>query len=369
MSNTSPLPQVKPGIMDIAPYIPGKGTVEGVDKPVRIAANENPLGCSPLARQAFVESASQIHRYPAGGADDLRDAIAHAEGLSPDAIFIGAGSDELITLLARAYAGPGDEVLYSAHGFAMYPLAALAVGATPVAAPEQNLTTDVDALLAHQTERTRICYLANPNNPTGTLISAEEVRRLRAGLRDDVILVLDAAYAEFITDPTYDPGLKLAAEAPNTVMLRTFSKIHGLAGLRLGWMTGPQHILDVLQRLRSPFNANLPAQAAGVAAIGDTDFVQRSIAHNTEWLSWTRDRLTRLGLTMPQSHGNFLLADFGEATRAEAISAQLTRNGILLRPMGMYGLGSHLRISIGLQEDMKRFIEVLEDAMSLADAA
>src|SRR5215831_12129622 len=228
-------PAPRPGILDIAPYVAGEAKIVGVEKPIRLASNESALGPSAKAIAAFRSLAGEIHRYPDGSADELREAIARHHGLDPARIVCGAGSDELITLLLRSYAGPGDEVLYSRHGFLMYPINARAVGATPIAAPERELTTDVDALLARVTDRTRIVFIANPNNPTGTYIGAEAVARLHAGLPPSVLLAIDAAYAEFVNRNDYEPGVALVNRADNVVMLRTFSKIYALAGLRLGW--------------------------------------------------------------------------------------------------------------------------------------
>ena len=259
---TSPRP--RPGILEIVPYVGGKSGAPG-DRPVaKLSSNESPLGPSPAAAAAYRDLADHLHRYPDGGSLKLRQAIARRHNLDPDLVVCGAGSDELIGLLVRAYAGPGDEVLYSRHGFLMYPLAALAAGAHPVAAPEKGLRADVDALLEHVTSRTRLLFIANPNNPTGSYLTGAELRRLHEGLPADVILVIDAAYAEYAEAPDYDSGLELAGSTPNTVTMRTFSRLYGLAALRLGWMTAAPGIVDVMNRVRGPFNVSLAAQAAGV---------------------------------------------------------------------------------------------------------
>ena len=346
---TSPRP--RPGILEIRPYVGGKSRVAGHAPLAKLSSNENALGPSPRALEAYRSAASALHRYPDGQATALRAAIARQHNVEPRRIAVGAGSDELIALLVRAYAGPGDEVLHSAHGFLMYRLSALAAGAHPVAAPERQLTADVDALLAHVTSRTRLVFLANPNNPTGTYLPAAEIRRLHAGLPDDVILVLDAAYAEFARAADYDPGQTLSLEAPNVVILRTFSKIHGLAALRVGWMTGSDAILDVIDRIRGPFNTAQPAQDAASAAIADLDHQAASRAHNDRWLGWLADELTALGLEVVPSQGNFLLLGLGTAERAAAAEAELEAQGVIPRAMGSYGLPAHLRLSVGTEAE------------------
>src|SRR5579864_3649559 len=286
-----------PGILDIAPYIGGDAKLEGVERPIRLASNESALGPSPKAIAAYRALAHEIHRYPEGSAELLREALGSHHNLDPERIVCGAGSDELIGLLLRAYAGPGDEVLYSRHGFLMYAIGAQSVGATPVAVPERELTADVDGFLARVTERTRIVFIANPNNPTGTYLPAEEMARLHAGLPRHVVLAIDAAYAEFVNRNDYEPGIALVNRADNVVMLRTFSKVYALAGLRLGWAYCPPAIADVLNRIRGPFNVSAPALAAGVAAVEDVAALARARAHNQRWLAWFSERLTALGLT------------------------------------------------------------------------
>ena len=280
------VPVPGPGIPDISPYVGGESQAEGVERPIRLASNESALGPSPKAIAAYKTLAEEIHRYPDGGADKLRDVLGRHHGLDPARIVCGAGSDELIALLQRAYAGPGAEVLYSRHGFLMYSIGAMAVGATPVAVPERNLTADVDAILARITERTRIVFIANPNNPTGTYLSINDMNRLHAGLPPNVVLAIDAAYAEFVNRNDYEPGVALVNRASNVVMLRTFSKIYALAGLRLGWAYCPPEIADVLNRIRGPFNVSAPALAAGVAAVEDVAALKRARAHNDKWLPW-----------------------------------------------------------------------------------
>src|SRR5271167_991559 len=299
---TGPAP--RPGILDIAPYVGGEATIAGVERPIRLASNESALGPSPKAMAAYLKLASEIHRYPEGSAEILRAAIGRRHGLDPARIVCGAGSDELIALLLRCYAGPGDEVIYSRHGFLMYPIGALSVGATPIAARERALTADVDALLDRVTPHTRLVFLANPNNPTGTYLGAEELARLHAGLPSSVVLAIDAAYAEFVNRNDYEAGAALVDCADNVVMLRTFSKIYALAGLRLGWGYFPPAIADVLNRVRGPFNVGAPALAAGLAALNDTEALELARAHNDRWQRWLNDRLAALGLRPTPSVGN-----------------------------------------------------------------
>jgi histidinol-phosphate aminotransferase len=339
----------RPGILGIAPYVGGESGAPGANRAIKLSANENPHGPNPAAIEAYRAAADSLALYPDGGAVHLRETIAAAEGLDPARIVCGAGSDEIIALLVRAYAGPGDEVLHSRHGFLMYSLSAQAAGATPVAAGETNLTADVDALLACCTERTRLVFLANPNNPTGTLLPAPEVARLAEGLPPQALLVLDAAYAEYVADPSYDPGTKLVEARDNVVMTRTFSKIHGLAALRLGWCFGPAHVIDVLNRIRGPFNVSAPALAAGAASVADRDWLASAAVANEVWRDWLAKRLAAAGVPCPTSHGNFLLAEFGETGPASAPEADawLRTRGLICRRMESYGLPGHLRISIG----------------------
>ncbi|MDR6294232.1 histidinol-phosphate aminotransferase [Inquilinus ginsengisoli] len=356
-------PRPRPGLLDIDPYIGGEANAvphPRLGRTIRLASNEGAFGPSPQATAAYRELGGEIHRYPDGGACALREALAARFGLDAGRIVAGAGSDELIALLAKSYAGPGDEVLYSRHGFLMYPIAAKAVGATPVAAPEAQLHTDVDALLARVTPRTRIVFLANPNNPTGYLLPRAEVERLHAALPSDVILALDAAYAEYIDDPDYSAGADLVDRAGNVVMLRTFSKIYGMGALRLGWAYASAGITDILHRARGPFNVSAAAQAAGVAALADRDFVAKSVAHNAEWRRWTAAELAKLGLAPLPSAGNFLLVDFGDRD-AEAARQHLKGTGILVRQMGGYGLPSCLRITIGTEDEMRAVVEALAE--------
>ena len=359
-------PQPRPGILDISPYVGGEAKIPGLERPIRLASNESALGPSAKAIAVYRALAGELHRYPDGGAEELREAIGRRHGLDPARIVCGAGSDELITLLLRSYAGPGDEVLYSRHGFLMYPINAQTVGATPVAAPERELTADVDALLERVTERTRLVFVANPNNPTGTYLSAAEMARLHAGLPPSVVLAIDAAYSEFVNRNDYEPGVALVDRAENVVMLRTFSKIYALAALRLGWAYCPPAVADVLNRMRSPFNVNAPALAAGVTAVEDVAAFERARAHNEHWLPWFSERLSALSLSLTPSVANFVLARFPDdpARNADAAFAFLQKHGILTRKMGAYGLPEYLRISIGTGEEMERVAATLGDFMT-----
>ena len=353
---------VRPGIEAIAPYVGGDSALPGRQRAIRLAANEGALGPSPMAVAAFEEMAAEIHRYPDGASAELRGALAELHGLDAARIVCGAGSDELIALLCRAYAGPGDEVLHTEHAFLMYAIAARTAGATPVAAPERGLTADVDALLERVTGKTRILFLANPNNPTGTYLPASELDRLRAGLGEDVLLVIDAAYAEYVARDDYTPGADLVEAGDNVVMTRTFSKLYALGGLRLGWAYCPADVAGVLNRVRNPFNVAAPAQAAGLAALRDTAFADAGRAHNATWLPWITEQVRALGLEALDSAGNFVLVSFPNAPGrdADAADAFLKGRGIIVRRMGAYGLPNSLRITVGREDEMHAVAEALD---------
>ena len=354
-------PSPRPGILEIAPYVGGEAQAEGVRRLIRLASNEGALGPSPRAAAAYRALGDDLHRYPDGGSAALTLALARRLDVDPRQIVCGAGSDELLALLARSYAGPGDEVLYSAHGFLMYPIAARAVGATPVTAAETNLTADVDALLAALTPRTRILFLANPNNPTGTFISSSETARLRAGLPADVLLVVDAAYAEYVDRPEYDPGTGLVDASDNTVMTRTFSKMFGMGGLRLGWGYAPQAVVDLLHRVRSPFNVSVPAAAAGAAALAEPGWVEKCRDHNNAERARVAASLTGAGIKVHPSEANFVLADFVTPARAEQADGHLRACGLIVRRVGGYGLPHCLRITIGLAAENDLLIGALQE--------
>lgn len=360
---TSTRPQPRRGVMDIAAYVPGKSKgSHGVTRH-KLSSNETPLGASPKAKAAFAELAEHLELYPDGSSLALRQAIADVHGLNADRILCGAGSDEVLSLIAYAYLGEGDEAIYTEHGFLVYDIAIKAAGATPVIAPEKNLTTDVDAILERVTPKTRMVFLANPNNPTGTYLPFDEVRRLHAGLPSNVLLVLDAAYAEYVRRNDYESGMELAATADNVIMSRTFSKIYGLANLRLGWAFGPAHVMDALNRIRGPFNVNGPALAAGIAAVKDKAFVEAAVAHNETWLPWVSAELEALGLTVTPSVGNFVLMHFPDVAgkRAEDADAFLLERGVVLRRVSNYGLPNALRMSIGSEEANREVVALLAE--------
>jgi len=359
-------PTVRPGILDIEPYRGGNAGLGGDGEVIMLAANESPLGPSPRAVAALEAAAPTAHRYPDGGATALRQALARHHDLAPDRIVCGNGSDELISLLVQAYAGPGDEVLYSRHGFLMYGLAARATGATPVTAPETDLTADIDHLLAAVTARTRIVFVANPNNPTGSYLTTDQVARLRAGLAPETILVIDAAYAEYVSRNDYTDGLEFARGPGNTVMTRTFSKLHGLAGLRVGWAYGPAHVIDVLNRVRGPFNVNGGAQAAALAALGDTAHADAARTHNDIWLPKLSAALRELGLDIPPSVGNFVLVRFpGGGDQAQAAADFLLTRRIIVRGMAGYGLADALRITVGTGSENQAVLAALGDFLAV----
>ena len=351
----------RPGILDIAPYVAGRSEIGDRARVVKLASNESALGPSPRVVAAVEQAAGQVHRYPDGGSTDLREVLAEHYGLDPTRIVCANGSDEIFQLVCRAYVGQGDEVLYSEYGFLMYPIVARAAGATPVTAPEVDMTADVDALLKRVSKRTRVVFLANPNNPTGTYLSHDEVARLRAGLPPDVLLVVDAAYAEYVTKNDYDPGIRLVDQGDSTIMTRTFSKIYGLAGLRLGWAYCPPGVADVLNRMRGPFNVTLPAQIAGIEALRDVPHMDRAKNHNEEWREWLTGQLEALGLDVTPSVANFVLVRFaqGDGRTAKEADACLASQGILVRGMGVYGLPDCLRITVGLEQENLAVVEAL----------
>jgi len=353
-------PQPRPTILSIEPYVGGESKLPGVNRIIKLSSNEGAFGVPPGARAAMAEAAGEMHRYPDGGAAALRDAIGRRFGLDPACIVCGNGSDELIAHLILAYGGEGTELVMSAHGFLMYDLTGRYAGCRVIKVPERDLVADVDAMLAAVGPRTRLVFLANPNNPTGAMLPASEVARLRAGLPGDVLLVLDAAYAEYVTRPDYDPGTALVDAGTNTVMTRTFSKIFGMGGARLGWAYAPAPIADILNRVRGPFNVNAPAMAAGIAALAEPGWVERSVAHNTEWRGKLTDALRALGITVRPSEGNFILADFATPARAKAADEALRARGLIVRAMAAYGLPHCLRITIGTAEECG----MVEDALA-----
>ena len=359
-SDLRPVPRAE--VMAIEAYVPGKSGVAGLERVYKLSSNETPLGPSPAAVEAFRREAGSLALYPDGPALRLREAIARRYGLDVERIMCGNGSDEILSLIAQVYLRPGDEGLYSQYGFLAYPIAIRAAGATPVVAPEVDMSTSVDSMLSRVTERTRLVFLANPNNPTGTYLPFSEVSRLHGALPGNVLLVLDAAYAEYVSRNDYAAGVELVSRSANVVMTRTFSKIYGLANLRLGWAYGPQDEMAALNRIRGPFNVNGAAQAAGVAALDDEAHIARAVEHNTLWLGKMTAAIEGLGLKVTPSVGNFLLVHFrhsGSHT-AKAADAFLSSRGFVLRAVGSYGLPNALRLSLGTEEANLGVISALE---------
>ena len=365
MSSTD-MPRPKPGVMDIAAYVPGRESADGVAKVYKLSSNESPLGPSPKVAEAIAAKNANLAMYPDGSAHVLREAISRAYGLNPANIMCGNGSDELLGLLCQTYLAPGDEGIFTQHGFLVYKIQIMAAGATPVTVPDTDLTADVDRILGAVTERTKIVFLANPNNPTGTYIPVSEVRRLQAGLPGHVILVLDAAYAEYVRRNDYEAGIELVSANANVVMTRTFSKIHGLAGLRIGWMYAHEAIIDACNRVRGPFNVNALALTAGAAAIGDKTHVERAVEHNEEWLGKVAAALEDIGLSVSPSVGNFVLIHFPTTPGKTAAEADeyLVARGYVLRRVAGYGLPDSLRMTIGSEEANLGVIDALRSFMA-----
>jgi histidinol-phosphate aminotransferase len=356
-------PQPRAGVLKISAYVPGKSDAPGAARVFKLSSNETPLGPSPKAIAAYRSASEHLQDYPDGAATALRETIGRVFGLDPARIVCSAGSDELINLLADAYLSDGDEAIHSTHAFLMYPIAILGSGATPVVAPEKNYTADVDTMLERVTARTKMVFLANPNNPTGTFVRFDEVKRLHRALPPHVLLVLDAAYAEYVRRNDYEAGIELVATNENVVMLRTFSKIHGLAAVRLGWLYGPLHVVDALNRIRGPFNVNTPAMLAGMAAVEDSAHIERARVHNDRWLPWLTEEISKLGLTVTPSVGNFVLIHFPETagrTAAEA-DAFLTKRGLVLRRVSAYGLPNALRMTVGSEEANRLVVAALAE--------
>ena len=358
-------PQPRPEILAIDPYVPGKSRVPGLAKAHKLSSNESPLGPSPKAVEAVRALADRLEHYPDGASTALREAIGRRYGLDPARIICGNGSDELLALLAHVFVHPGDEGLYSQYGFLTYPICIRAAGGVPVVAEEMDKTASVDAMLAKASDRTKIVFLANPNNPTGTYLPFSEVKRLHAGLPAHTLLIIDAAYAEYVTRNDYAAGLELAGSSDNVVMTRTFSKVHGLASLRIGWAYGSEHVLDALNRVRGPFNLNGAAQAAGVASLEDIAHVERAVAHNTRWLPWLAEAIAELGIEVTPSVGNFLLLSFPRESGRTAADADayLSARGFILRAVAAYGLPDSLRLSVGGEEANRGVVAALAQFM------
>ena len=350
-------PQPQPYLVDLDTYLPGKRG-DGSRSVIKLSSNENPNGPSTLALDAYTSAARQLHRYPEDGALALREGLAAKHGFAPDQIICGAGSDDVIRMLCHTYAGVGDEVLYSQYGFAMYRIYAQQHGAIAIAAPEKDLRTDVNALLGCVSRKTKLVFLANPNNPTGSYLTRTELHDLRARLREDIILVLDGAYAEYMTAEDYTDGRELV-ETSNTVIIRTFSKAYGLSTLRIGWGYGPKQIIDMLYKTRSPFNITQPSLDAAIAALHDDDYLQWHIAENNRERVKLEKAMAAMGLKTYPAHANFIVVNFGE--KAAEVNAFLKDKGIIVREIANYGLPECLRISIGTPQENATFLAVLQE--------
>ena len=341
-------PRPHPGVLAVDLYVPGKSKAVGFVGTVhKLSSNETPLGPSPAAVAAFAGATGALAAYPDGNATPLREAIGAVHGLDPARIVCGAGSDELLSLLANIYCEPGTEGILTEHGFLICRVAVLAADAVPVTVPDKDLTVDVDAILAAVTPRTRIVYVANPNNPTGTYLPAAALERLADGLPPHVLLVLDEAYAEYATAPDFHSGFALAGTRENVVVTRTFSKVYGLASLRLGWCYAPAAICDALNRVRGPFNVNDPALRAGIAAVEDVAHTRAAVAHNARWRRILTDAIRARGFPVTESAANFVLIHLGDEAEARAADAFLTTRGLILRMVGAYKLPACLRLSVG----------------------
>jgi len=358
MTETRPRPTPQPGINRIAPYVPGRSDTPSGVTLVKLSANESPLGASPKAIAAYQAKADTLHVYPEGSSRALREALGEVHGLDPARIVCGFGSDDLLHLLAQVYLGEGDEAVMSQYGFNVYPIITRGASAEIVMAPETDYRADVDALLGAVTAKTRMVFLANPNNPTGTSLGIDEVRRLHAGLPPDILLVLDGAYAEYVTAEDYSVGIDLVDAFENVVMVRTFSKM-GIAGERVGWMYGPVHVVDAINRIRGPFNVSLSGQAAAAAAARDVEFTAQLREHNARWRKWLSDALAGNAIRVPPSQGNFVLALFQDVETAKAAFTALRDQGLIVREMHGYGIPNGLRITIGLEPHMRAVVEVL----------
>ncbi|HZZ88331.1 MAG TPA: histidinol-phosphate transaminase [Caulobacteraceae bacterium] len=364
-------PQPKPGILDITPYKPGKATAEGVAHPVKLSGNENILGSSPKARAAYAAAIDQLNVYPDGRGGPLRAAIAQHWRVEPERLVLGCGTDEVLHLINQVFLEPGDNIVQGQYAFGAYGIGARACQAEVKSAPEPNYRIDIEAMLALVDERTRLMFITNPANPTGTFTTKDELARLHQALPPSVVLVVDAAYAEFCTDPTFTDGLDLARAAENVIVTHTFSKIHGLAALRVGWAYAPAPIADAIDRIRPPFNVSIPAIEAAVASLTDRDFQERSLALIERWRPWLTQQLGGLGLDVVPSAANFILVGFPNTpgkTAAEA-EAFLAAGGLIVRGVAGYGLPGHLRITIGLEEHNRAIVDTLAEFLGRTASA
>ncbi|HEY4175096.1 MAG TPA: histidinol-phosphate transaminase [Rhodopila sp.] len=356
-------PSPRPEILTINPYVAGESELPGANRTVKLSSNEGAFGVPPSARAAIIQAAEETYRYPDGGADRLREAIGRRWGLSPDRIVCGAGSDDLLYQFCLSFGGPGRDIIMSAHGFAIYYIAGTYAGSRVIKVPERNLTADLDAMLAAVSPATRLIFLANPNNPTGSMVPPADIARFRAALPPEVLLVLDAAYAEYVTHPDYDPGIKLVDATDNTVMTRTFSKIYGLGGMRIGWCYAPPAVVDVLNRVRGPFNVSVAAQAAAIAALAEPGWVEKGKAHNAEYRPKLAAGIEAAGLKVWPSEGNFVLVDLETTEAANAADAFLRTSGIIVRKVGGYGLPHCLRVTVGTAEEIGLVVNAFTEFM------
>ena len=352
--------KAKEYILGIDPYKPGKSKTGNDGRVIKLSSNENALGASPKAIDAYQKHSDKVFRYVDGGCEELKNALAAKYQIETDKIVCGAGSDEIIALLTHAFCGVGDEVLYSEYGFLMYPISAKRVGAKTVVAKEANLTASVDNILSSITQQTKIIFLANPNNPTGSYLSNDEIERLIQNAPNNVLIVLDLAYAEFVDVVDYPDAIKLVNKYSNVVMMRTFSKIYGLASLRLGWSYSSSYVADILNRARGPFNVSGAAQYAGVAAINDDEFIGKSKNYNKKWLEIFATEFDKMGIKRYPSVANFILLDFISAEKCQEVNKFLLDNGVILREMSAYNLPSCLRLTIGKEEENLIVIELLK---------
>jgi histidinol-phosphate aminotransferase len=354
-------PAPKPGILDIAPYVGGKSRIDGVSEPMKLSSNENMLGAGQLAREAFEAAVGQIHIYPDGRASKLREAVAEHHGLEPERLIFGNGSDEVFALLNQCYLTPGDNIVTGQYGFLAYRISALANQASVRLAPEPEFKATPEALLAQVDDRTRIVYVSSPSNPTGSYNTAEEIRRLHEGLRPEVLLVVDEAYAEYVTEPDWETSFGLARDSQNIVVTRTFSKIHGLGGLRIGFGYAPLKVAEAVDRIRLPFNVSVPGIEAAVAALGDEAHQQASRDLIHTWRPRLTQALRGFGFDVLPSAGNFVLVRFRDADQAQGANNYLNSRGVIVRPVGGYGLPDCLRITIGTEDQNRAVLDALSE--------
>ena len=355
-------PAPKPGILDIAPYVGGKSSIVGISEPMKLSSNENALGAGSKAREAYEAAIKNIHIYPDGRATKLRAAVAEHHGLEPERLIFGNGSDEVFALLNQAYLTPGDNIVTGQYGFLAYRISALGCEAQVKLAPEPGYKAEVDALLAEVDERTKIVYVSNPSNPTGSYNSGEEIRRLHEALPPHILLVVDEAYAEFVAEPDWETTFPLARNASNIVVTRTFSKIHGLGGLRVGFGYAPIGVAEAVDRIRLPFNVSIPGIEAATAALGDEAHQRASREMVQTWRPRLTQAIRGFGFEVLPSAGNFVLVLFRDEKRnAAAASDYLNSKGIIVRPVGGYGIHDGLRITVGTEDQNRAVIDALSE--------